>query len=260
MDHDEGEKLNGLLETRVLKERVHLTDYTWSKILLNVITEIEQLDSGKAKDVTDHLTLFWKSQWALDIALPLDECAWLRELEKNIAAHVAFVNDLYSLDKELLTSRYHRNKIGGNIVNAVTIIMQEQNVDLGTARAQVTNLIHEVEESMSPQGLRYIDFLEDMAAGNEISAFEGRMWKDGKLIVLRDKASTFQDCKQWRHRNIRISTSDCGSASLHPPPEPTHCHPFLNGISEASQELTDTFDTVIDTARKFAKFRTGRGC
>lgn len=120
-------------------------------------------------------------RWGADISLPPEDHDWLREVEKNTTTHVILVNDLYSLDKEILCSNISGGKIGGDIFNAVAVIMNEQNIDLVTAQTKLKIMIEEAEEKhflllanrksrekpISPQVTRYADLLKDMAAGNE---------------------------------------------------------------------------------------------
>lgn len=117
----------------------------------------------------------------MDITVPDDERPWIEELEGNISAHWALVNDLFSWDKEILESRDVAGKMGATVFNAVSVHMEELNVDAESARSSLANMVRELERKhgdlvarrmdsgrpISPDVVRYVHCLENIAAANE---------------------------------------------------------------------------------------------
>ncbi|KAF9058554.1 isoprenoid synthase domain-containing protein [Rhodocollybia butyracea] len=154
------------------------------------------------------------ARWGLDIVIPPDEYPWLSEVEYNISRHVVIVNDLFSWNKEVLLSQKCQGKLGGDLVNAVAITMQLEQVDASAAQARLAKMVQDLEENhfallasrdrgkmaMSSDVERYIDFLEDMASGNESwSRVTARYYVgDGKQKRPTEENISFRSLELWK--------------------------------------------------------------
>ena len=100
----------------------------------------------------------------------------MAQIDRNIAIHVCVVNDLFSWDKEVLDAA----ETNYDIVNAISIVMNQDNVDAEEARVRLAAKVPELElrhdqllrQSANPNPLsvesqRYIEFLVCLASGNE---------------------------------------------------------------------------------------------
>ena len=98
----------------------------------------------------------------------------MAQIDRNIGIHVCVVNDLFSWDKEILDAA----ETNYDIVNAISIVMNQHNVDAEVARSRLAMKVPELElrhdqllqQTLNPfsmESQRYIEFLVCLASGNE---------------------------------------------------------------------------------------------
>ncbi|KAL4904343.1 isoprenoid synthase domain-containing protein [Aspergillus multicolor] len=103
-------------------------------------TTLDEYLSWRATDI-GHFVSTALGRWATGVSIPADEADLIHEIDLNIAAHVCLVNDLFSWEKELLAA----SETGAEIVNAVGIVMQQEDVDADTAQRMLAIRMEELE-------------------------------------------------------------------------------------------------------------------
>lgn len=158
-------------------------------------------------------------------SVPQHEKDQVHENDPNIAAHVCIVNDLFSWDKELL----HADEMDGDIVNVVSIVMREDNVDVATAQARLSEKVQQLKrrhylllqeaqstKPLSPESQRYIRFLTTLASGNEPWSRLTAMYNvvDGKQQKPEVGNISFRASELKKTSNDILGKSECFRAPL----------------------------------------------
>ncbi|KAI1208436.1 Aristolochene synthase from penicillium Roqueforti [Annulohypoxylon truncatum] len=120
-------------------------------------------------------------RFCMGLYLDNDELDSVREIELNVGRHISIVNDIFSFEKELASSKVTHEE-GGVLCSAVSVLAGEINIGTSAAKrilwsmCREWELIHQElvkkrmssEEACSSSLQKYVKALEYQMSGNEL--------------------------------------------------------------------------------------------
>ena len=121
-------------------------------------------------------------RYSMALHVTADELESIKDVEQNCAKHISVVNDIYSWEKEVITSRTGHEE-GGALCSAVGVVAGETNTSTGASKrilwamCREWELIHQQLEAKRKQEsgkkvreevMKYIKGVEYQMSGNEI--------------------------------------------------------------------------------------------
>lgn len=120
-------------------------------------------------------------RFSMGLHLSAEDFASVDKVEKNCGRHISIVNDIYSYEKELQTSKTG-HKEGAYLCSAVPIFSEETDLSIAAAKRALYSLVREWEykheqlvrervndpNGCSPSVEAYMNGLEYHMSGNEL--------------------------------------------------------------------------------------------